>query len=101
MFGVDFEVACNRHDKCYVTWAENKNKCDRDLRSDMKSQCDKIPNLFIVAKWRCKMMTDIFYLAVDNFGEGPFEDAQDEACAWECCGFEGGSWQELFNALPF
>ncbi|MBR3924663.1 MAG: hypothetical protein IKJ45_16210, partial [Kiritimatiellae bacterium] len=101
IFGVDFEVACNRHDRCYGTCAENKNKCDRNLQSDMKSECDKIPSIFFTAKLRCKLMADIFYSAVDNLGEGPFEDAQDNACAWDCCGLVGGGWEDVINALPY
>ena len=100
LFDVDFKVACNKHDACYGTCAENKATCDTNLYNGMIQECDKIPNLFFTEKARCYAMAKTFYFAVDKLGDGPFESAQDDACEWECCGMINYGWQDFINAYP-
>ena len=100
LFDVDFKVACNKHDACYGTCAENKATCDTNLYNGMIQECDKIPNLFFTEKARCYAMAKIFYFAVDKLGDGPFESAQDDACEWECCGMINYGRQDFINAYP-
>ena len=82
---VDFNVACNTHDQCYGTCGSDKNTCDSSLRKGIQKACDKIPGIFMLSRGRCLTLADVYYTAVQAFGDEPFESAQDAGCEWEPC----------------
>lgn len=81
---IDFTKACNAHDKCYGTCGSDKELCNDKLARDMKQTCDKL-TYRPLARYRCHKMADLYKKAVDSYGESPWQDAQDEACAWKPC----------------
>ena len=82
---VDFTPACNNHDICYGTCGEDKSKCNQKLEQDMKNVCDGVKDS--VVRRRCNSIAELYRYALDkNFlSEGPYQDAQDEACDWRPC----------------
>ena len=84
-FVVNFENACNLHDRCYGSCNSNKAQCDDLLRQAMKIECYKSLFLFPLFLNSCLAQVDIYWVAISKLGNGAFEAAQDNACVWECC----------------
>ena len=94
-----FEEACNRHDVCYGTCGQDREKCDLKFKDDMYAICERIMNEkrgrnpydFIgdlVYGWglaSCKALAYAYYQPVVWWGASAYEAAQDEACEWRSC----------------
>ena len=86
---VSFTEACNKHDVCYGTCGANKADCDKGLREDMASACDKKFGNSKFVLWQlyllCLAQAQIYESALLLAGsaEIAFEEGQDIACAWE------------------
>jgi RHS repeat-associated protein len=80
----DFSSACAAHDHCYSTCGSNKSSCDSTFRDDLYAEC---PSWWLAPiRVACLAAADVYYLAVWGLGGTPFEQAQDQHCAWEeCC----------------
>ena len=97
--GPDFTSACDRHDICYGTCGSDKAQCDLNFLSDMRDQCEEYVDSLYSSGFRswfqgsyiertdrniCDKIARLYYKAVKDKGQGPFDDAQDEACICEC-----------------
>ena len=94
---------CNLHDVCYSTCNSSKMSCDTKFQDDMRNECfKKYP---VVRGERCDDFTPCnrdrlgiclsrarlyFRLVSGSAGQGPYEDAQKEAC--QCCGPASKVW---------
>lgn len=84
----DFTPACDKHDLCYGTCGASKRKCDKLFYKLMTAICDALTGN---AKSRCHLTATMFVNAVDNFGTGWYEAAQDKACSWIKCSPSSGN----------
>ena len=86
--GASFSNACRRHDECYSRCGASKQKCDLDLRIDIKNECDKIPHG--TGRWAlCKTAAVDYHTAVDMLGGSAFNSAQ-QAAGCQPCAPSGG-----------
>jgi hypothetical protein len=89
---------CNEHDRCYGKCNAAKSACDQALLDDLLNECvRKYPvdtrgrdgcsdGLCFSNNQRlgiCRSRARLYYNAVKSLGQGPYEEAQKEAC--ECC----------------
>jgi RHS repeat-associated protein len=77
---VDFTAACLKHDDCYGRCGSNKTRCDEGLRSDMRTACldaYRSGRLHFMLS-ECMQRANLYFAAVQRFGEGPFTRAQRE-----------------------
>jgi hypothetical protein len=82
-----FTPACNEHDRCYSTCGADKDDCDEALKNDMSKECERAyPGFWnLSARLQCKAVAHAYEIALELAGGGPFEEAQDAHCFWECC----------------
>ena len=74
--GYDFSTACQTHDKCYDTCGATQNGCDEKFLEDMQSICESR----YASAGSCNELANIYYGAVQNYGQGAFANAQKAAC---------------------
>lgn len=87
---------CNQHDACYGTCNSSKSACDAAMHDDMRKECfkkfpvgrnDNCSDLNVVCERDrlgiCLARARLYFRLVSGLGQGPFEDAQKEAC--QCC----------------
>jgi hypothetical protein len=82
---VNFNPACDAHDKCYSTCGNSQLSCDMKLTADMGAACSKLkflPSLYI----SCIAMADAYGGGLTLIGGPSYESAQDYHCEWfPCC----------------
>jgi len=69
-FGVDWSDACRQHDACYGACGADKGACDERLNRDISQKCS----------W-CGPVGSTYETAVDWFGNGAYNSAQEQACS--------------------
>ena len=79
-----FRDACNQHDIGYSTCNKPKKETDSEFLQNMLAACDCISDPDQRAS--CEDNANLYYLAVSNFGDGAYNDAQGEACTCQCLG---------------
>jgi len=75
--GTNFESCCNQHDQCYGMCGQPKKDCEEKFLKCMNDKCSK-HGLF--RRSFCKGKAFTYYKLVDEFGKGPFDEAQKEGC---------------------
>jgi len=69
--------ACRRHDECYGSPNANKNQCDSDFYSNLRSNCrSKLNNLTEREKKYCMKLAETYTRAVSRYGHAAFKRAQ-------------------------
>jgi thiol-disulfide isomerase/thioredoxin len=111
-----FEECCNRHDRCYchgeVTYCYTRHDCDTKFRDEMKAACadhyDDLEDACLILilepiSYRlcketasaeylaCKKAADVFYEAVDRYGDGSVISPEKQTC-YDYYGW-GGEWE--------
>ena len=81
---VSFREACNSHDVCYGTCGTDRLGCDVSFLTALKTACDNA-NLGWYWTQSCKSYAQSYYTVVYWAGAAYYEDAQNDACAWEPC----------------
>ena len=80
----DFGPACDNHDRCYGTCGKDRLECNKKLEDDMKKVCATIKDS--VCRRRCNSLAELYKNVLDtSASEGPYQDAQDQACDWKPC----------------
>jgi hypothetical protein len=78
---VCFTSACDSHDLCYATCGESRTACDIRFYADLVALCLESLPLQDPDLQACLTAASLFWAAVDQFGEGPFEETQtDNGC---------------------
>ena len=78
----DFLGSCGKHDSCYGTWGADKDKCDEDLKKNMKTACDDAnADGKIGAPALCKLQASSYYFVLNtlNMGQPAYDAAQEDA----------------------
>jgi secretory phospholipase A2 len=78
-----FNECCNRHDKCYSTCGENKNKCDTEFKKCLVTSCDIMSTEKSHLKHHketCINISHFLDLFVNKFGCTAYLNAQRQAC---------------------
>lgn len=84
VFLANFKAGCDGHDICYGSCTDTKTICDEALLDDLYAECMRnYPSPLSLKGNICRAAADKFYWAVDNFGNGPWIDAQKDSCM--CC----------------
>jgi hypothetical protein len=82
----NFTPSCNKHDVCYGTCGSNKLDCDLNLAREAMNACgDAYPDS-PTRRAACETIAVIYGMAVDEFGDDPYREAQEEDC--ECCRYQ-------------
>ncbi len=82
-FGFNFTSACQNHDNCYGTCGKSKAECDQQFLDDMLAICEAK----YFSQHGCNNTAYIYHGAVNNHGQGPYDQAQKDA---GCCPEKGG-----------
>jgi RHS repeat-associated protein len=94
---INFESACNTHDKCYGRCNADRDLCDIEFGQDMYKLCYDEYGINMVGKapfiWKlrfnsCVDIAILYYEAVSKRGYKPWRDAQNAAC--DCCACSPG-----------
>lgn len=82
--GASFFNACSKHDTCYETCGLARSTCDKSFLTNMRRACQgrEVTNSLVS---RCMEIANLYYLAVDQYGEEAYRKAQDK----KRCGFGG------------
>jgi RHS repeat-associated protein len=83
--GFNFTSACAKHDKCYGTCGAAKSDCDEQFLEDMQSICE---NSYF-GSVGCNELANIYYGAVHELGQDPYDKAQQCACSSGSSGSSG------------
>jgi hypothetical protein len=77
-----FYKACQEHDDCYSRCGASKADCDEAFLRRLKEECDRAYHTILERPLRlpCYAAAEVYYQAVVEFGQGPYEDAQRLAC---------------------
>jgi hypothetical protein len=82
--GYPFGKCCDAHDDCYGNCkGPVKSTCDNNFHQCMLGSCRRYQG---IARWVCEQLADIYFSAVDRFGQAAFDVAR-KACP--ACG-KGG-----------
>ena len=73
-----FRDACQKHDDCYGACGANKTWCDFQFQWNTQQSCP-------VGDWRCQILAEVYFEAVLHFGNGPYNQAQEETCKGGKC----------------
>jgi len=92
-------LACDRHDDCYQTCDSDsgaRQACDKRFREDMNRTCAGLEGIVLVSDPEepdgmvevprssvCQTFAEIYHFAVQQLGDGAFEDGQRRHC--KCC----------------
>jgi hypothetical protein len=76
-----FTASCNAHDTCYQTCNSNKDSCDNDFLNNLMAVCTSHPPG--ECRDDCIFWASWYVWAVEEYGDGAYEDDQVGACA--CC----------------
>lgn len=79
----DFTPSCNQHDICYGTCGNDKLNCDTNLSLDAMRACDAAYGDSPTRRAACYTVAYAYGEAVHEFGDGPYNEAQEEDC--DCC----------------
>ena len=72
----NFTYCCDRHDACYESCGSSRDYCDKEFSKCMRQLCD---TAFSHNK-QCKSAAEMYFMGVNLFGQGGFEDSQDQHC---------------------
>lgn len=91
----DFSGACCNHDWCYASTAFDQATCDTQLKNEALASCAPEESDWAIVRWlrkspvnmarrfQCELAAHLYYLAVDQLGETPYNDGQAVTEAWE------------------
>jgi len=74
---VCFRSACSRHDSCYGMCSKTKSKCDNVFLRKMRRICRSRFLFDRLARWDCYRVARVYFRAVNRWGRGAYDDAQD------------------------
>lgn len=96
--GADFSIACNYHDICYGFCNKDKSFCDSLFYHEMIAACTEKHAGNSEALEKCGTAAALYYLAVAEFGEFAYDDAQKEGCiCCECTSLDTEPYIETIN----
>jgi len=78
-----FEQCCNKHDKCYDTCNETRDKCDNKFEECLKVAChhNAIVNMLGSKKFKkCEEVGHFMHNAATGFGCNAYKEAQRNSC---------------------
>ena len=76
--GADFGPACNRHDDCYASSSSTDRKdCDEALKDGLDAACKDEFAWYNPTREVCLEAAYGYYLAVRQWGDGPYAGSGD------------------------
>ena len=72
----NFTYCCDRHDACYESCGASKEYCDREFSECMKALCQSN----FAKNSDCKSAAETYFMGVSFFGQGGFDDSQNQHC---------------------